>query len=101
MKKKEKVYLISYDLGSKSGENYKKITDQIEELGSDCWHNLSSTSIVKTVLSAGDIKTKLAECIDGKDKLLILQIDGERTWQGFKAEDDKWLINVFGKDGAY
>ena len=49
-----KSYLIGYDL-NKTGQDYKTLIEQIKELGS-WWHHLDSTWIIKSDLTAVQIR---------------------------------------------
>lgn len=83
------TYLIGYDL-NKSGQDYDSLIEQIKTLGS-WWHCLDSTWIVKSNLSATDIRDKLSAYIDSNDELLVAKLSGEAAWTGFSKECADWL----------
>ncbi len=84
-----KCYMIGYDL-NRPGQNYEELEDAIKSLGT-WWHNLDSTWIVMTGMSAAEIRDNLSSHIDRNDKLLVAQLAGEAAWQGFKTSGSQWL----------
>lgn len=86
-----RTYLITYDL-NKPGQNYSKLFEAIKELGA--WANyLSSTWIVKTNLSATQIRDRLnPPVIDQNDGLLVVRLQGDwASW--LTADANEWLQN--------
>lgn len=67
-------YLISYDL-NKSGKNYETLIAEIKKFGT-WWHHLDSTWIVKSDLTAVQIRDKLSPLIDSDDELLVVHLSG-------------------------
>ena len=86
-----KSYLIGYDL-NKQGQDYETLIARIKKLGS-WWHCLDSTWIIKTNVSAGDIRDILKKDMDSNDELLIVCLTGEGAWTGFSNECSEWLKN--------
>lgn len=85
-----KTYLIGYDL-NKSGQDYKDLIDKIKATFSTWWHHLDSTWIVKSDLSAVQIRNLLKPFIDSNDELLVASLSGESAWAGFNDKGSKWL----------
>ncbi|AIY19570.1 SinR family protein [Pimelobacter simplex] len=82
--------LIAYDLNA-PGQNYDALIDAIKGLGA-WWHHLDSTWLVKTGVSASDIRDRLAKHIDSGDELLVVDVTGDaRAWRGFDDRGSKWL----------
>jgi hypothetical protein len=88
------TYIISYDLNTE-GPGYsaanKKLTDRIKELFPTFWHNLDSTWIVVTELTAVQIRDDLKRYIDKNDELLVVKSGGEGAWIGIKKTGSDWL----------
>ena len=84
-------YLIGYDL-NKPEQDYKELLDAIKSF-TNWWHCLDSTWIVKTDLTAVQIRDKLSPHIDKNDELLVAKLSGEAAWVGFNDECSKWLSN--------
>ena len=86
---KKKSYIIGYDL-NKSGQDYDTLIEEIKKIGA-WWHHLDSTFIVKSNLSAKEIRTNLKQYIDDNDELLVAVLTGEAAWTGFNDKGSKWL----------
>lgn len=86
-----KSYLIGYDL-NKTGQDYETLIEQIKKLGT-WWHHLDSTWIVKSDLTAVQIRDNLKPYIDDNDELLVARLSGEAAWTGFSERGSKWLKN--------
>jgi hypothetical protein len=84
------TYLIIYDL-NKKGQDYKKLIDCIETSFDCWWHHLDSNWIVKSKLSALEIKNLITPLIDQNDELLVVTLCGESAWQGFNEKGTQWL----------
>ncbi len=82
-------YLIGYDL-NKTGQDYKDLIDKIKTLGT-WWHCLDSTWIIKSNLTAVQIRDILRSHIDSNDELLVAKLSGEAAWTGFDDQCSKWL----------
>lgn len=83
--------LIGYDL-RKSGQDYAGLIDAIKALGSDWWHCLDSTWIVKTNKTTVSVRDTLSPHIDNNDRLLVVDITGDAAaWTGFDTECSDWL----------
>lgn len=85
-----KTYLIGYDL-NKQGQDYTRLIDHIKEKFPTYWHHLDSTWIVKTDLTAVQIRNDIREFIDGNDELLVVKLDGEGAWAGINQKGSDWL----------
>jgi hypothetical protein len=85
-----KSYLIGYDL-NKSGQDYSTLIEKIKLVGS-WWHCLDSTWIVKSDLSAAQIRDMLIPFIDTNDELLVATLTGEAAWKGFSKQCGDWLL---------
>lgn len=87
------TYLIGYDL-KRPGQNYAGLEKKIEAIG-NWWHCLDSTWIVKTNLTAVQIRDTLAgkNSVDWNDRLLVVALTEEAAWQGFNDKCSSWLSN--------
>lgn len=86
-----KSYFIGYDL-NKTGQDYKELIEQIKKLGA-WWHCLDSTWIIKTDMTAVQIRDILKPKIDSNDELLVVKLSGEAAWTGFDENCSSWLRN--------
>lgn len=86
------TYLITYDLVS-PGQNYTNLFAAIRGLGSNC-KPLLSTWIVRSNLTAGQIRDTLAQHVDANDKIFVAFIgDNWASWN-LTAADVNWLKSV-------
>jgi len=82
--------MIGYDL-NKAGKDYAELIAAIKTMPL-WWHHLDSTWLVRTDLSAADLRDKLGSHIDGDDELLVINVTGDAAaWQGFNDAASKWL----------
>ena len=85
-----KTYMIGYDL-IKAGQNYSSLITAIKESGT-WWHCLDSTWLVRSSLTAVQIRDQLLEHIDSNDRLLVAGLI-QQDWAafGFSKECSDWL----------
>lgn len=87
------TYLIGYDL-NKTGQDYETLINKIKGLTNTWWHCLDSTFIIKTDLTAVQIRDYLVSFIDSNDELLVARLSGEAAWNnGFSDKCSDWLKN--------
>lgn len=87
--------LIGYDL-NKLGQQYKQLIDAIEKTFPVYWHCLDSTWLVKTAMSAVQVRDLLLPHLDANDELLTINVTGcARAWQGFNEQCASWLRDTF------
>ena len=84
-----KSYMIGYDLNA-PGKNYDTLFEGIKNLG-NWWHCLDSTWIIKSNLTAEQIRDNLKQYVDSNDNLLVATLTGEAAWWGFRKECSDWL----------
>lgn len=77
------LYMVSYDLNN-PGQDYKKVKDKIESLGSWC-HYLDSTYLVKSYLNFETFQNEVTSVADSNDRFIIAKIDG--TVGGWLSKD--------------
>ncbi len=82
-------YLITYDLMS-PGQDYSSLHESIEKYN-NYWKCLESVWIIKSDMSAKEIRNELAKHVDQNDKLLVAKLSGEAAWRGFSDKCSKWL----------
>jgi hypothetical protein len=88
-----KTYLVGYDL-NKPGKDYATLIKTLKESFDNWWHHLDSTWIIKTDLSATEIRNKLQPpIIDSTDELLVVRVTGEWASWGFDEDGVSWLKN--------
>lgn len=83
------TYLIGYDL-NRPGQNYNELFEAIKAIGS-WWHCLDSTWLVKSTLTAAQIRDIISPHMDGNDRLLVAAMSGEAAWVGFSQDCSEWL----------
>lgn len=83
------TYAITYDL-NRPGQNYDDLFEAIKATG-NWWHCLDSTWLVKSALSAAQIRDSLNTKLDANDKLLVVALSGEGAWAGFNSDCSRWL----------
>jgi len=81
--------LITYDL-NRPGQNYNDLFEAIKAIGT-WWHCLDSTWIVKSNLTAVQIRDSLSTKIDKNDSLLVVVLSGVGAWTGFSDDCSNWL----------
>jgi hypothetical protein len=87
-------YLIGYDLNRPIGEDdYTEMITTIKENFPTWWHNLDSTWIVRTEMTAVEIRNLLMPLIDSGDELLVVGLTGAGAWTGFNLKGSQWLKN--------
>lgn len=87
-----KTYLVGYDLNRPRGnDDYPDLHEAIKDLATGWWHHLDSTWIVKTNLSAVQIRDMLKAHIDSGDELLVVRLTSEGAWAGFNERGSTWL----------
>ena len=80
--------LITYDL-RKAGQNYDGLIQKIKNLG--VWGKVcESVWVVKTTLSAIQVRDALLSQIDSNDRLFVASLIGETAWINSIC-GDQWL----------
>lgn len=93
VKNKMKTYLIGYDL-NKPGKDYTRLIQAIKDAFPTRWHELDSTWVVKTNLTAVQIRDRLKPpLIDNTDELLVVRLGGEWATSGVGQVGLTWLHN--------
>jgi hypothetical protein len=85
-----KTYMIGYDL-NKPGKDYDGLIEAIKAMFDTWWHHLDSTWLVRTDLSAVDIRDALKAYLDSSDELLVSRISPDAAWTGFSSRGSSWL----------
>lgn len=70
-------YLIVYDL-RRRGEEYEPLLNALRQLGA--LHPLYSKWVLRTNLTAVQIRDHLRQFIDANDLLLVVGLTGEAAW---------------------
>ncbi len=86
-----KTLLVGYDL-NKSGQDYEDIWAYLNAQSS-WWHHLDSTWLIRTELTAVQLRDAIAEIgLDANDELLVIDVSGDAAaWKGFHPRGSKWL----------
>jgi hypothetical protein len=83
--------LVGYDL-NKPGQDYDALIDRLKTVGSNWWHHLDSTWLIKTTMSCTELRDDLKGYIDSGDELLVIDVTG-RNWAATGFESYDWLKN--------
>jgi hypothetical protein len=83
--------LVGYDL-NKPGQNYDDLIDRLKTVGTNYWHHLDSTWLVKTTMTPVQLRDDLKGYIDSGDELLVIDVTG-RSWAAAGLESYDWLKN--------
>ncbi len=87
--------MIDYDL-NKPGQNYDSLIKEIKRLGGNVWcHPLKSSWVIKTTLSAAQVRDDLTQYVDNGDAMLVMNITGD-NWasSGLQKDLNDWLQSV-------
>jgi hypothetical protein len=84
------IVSINYDL-KKPGRNYDGLYEAIKSCG-EWWHYLGSTWLVDTNLTIEQVWGRLAEHVDGNDRVLVIGITKQYT--GWLPQDAWDWINA-------
>ncbi|HEX4670535.1 MAG TPA: hypothetical protein VH275_11255 [Solirubrobacterales bacterium] len=81
--------LVGYDL-NKPGQDYAGLIKRLKSVGTNWWHRLDSTWLIKTTMTPAELRDDLRAYIDSGDELLVIDVTGV-TWAGFGFSSYKWL----------
>lgn len=84
------AYLIGYDL-HKMGQRYEALKAIIERLYPGWWHCLDSTYIIKTGLTAMQVRDTLNPALDGNDVLLVIPVGSAWASSNLPQNCVDWL----------
>lgn len=88
-----KSYMVGYDL-NRPHQNYAELIQAIKDASNGSWwHHLDSTWIIRSELSAVQIRDRLTPHIDSNDEILVATLTGEAAWRGFNTPGSEWLKN--------
>jgi hypothetical protein len=79
-----KAYLISYDL-DKPGQNYDALIARLRALGAV--KVLYSEWVLRTTVTAVEVRDDLMRFIDSNDMLLVVGLTGEAAWTRLMVTD--------------
>lgn len=81
--------LVGYDL-NKPGQDYGPLIKRLKAVGAYWWHHLDSTWLIKTSLTAVELRDDLRQYVDSSDELLVVDVTG-RAWAGLGFASYDWL----------
>lgn len=85
-----KTILISYDL-NRPEQNYSDLIGYLKSF-STRWHHLDSFWLVKTELTAKEVRDQAWSHMDSDDELLVIDVTGDgAAWKGIAESGSKWL----------
>lgn len=83
--------LVGYDL-NKPGQNYEGLIERLKNVGTNWWHHLDSTWLIKTTMSTVELRDDLARFIDSGDELFVVDVTARAAaWIGFNERGSQWL----------
>lgn len=87
-----RTLMVGYDL-NRPGQNYPELFAQLKSF-SNWWHCLDSTWLVRTTLTAEQVRDQLSRHIDRNDKMLVLDVTNDSwAWLGFNEECGRWFAS--------
>jgi hypothetical protein len=82
-----RAYLVSYDL-DKPGQDYHPLIQELKRMGAI--RVLYSEWVLKSDLTAKEIRDHLWPSIDSNDMLLVVALTGEAAWTSLMVSDDRF-----------
>jgi hypothetical protein len=84
------TFLVAYDL-NKPGQDYEPLWQKLKEFGT-WWHHLDSLWLVRTEMTAVQLRNVLKALLDAGDELLVIDVTG-KSWAGagFSDRAFDWL----------
>jgi hypothetical protein len=76
--------LVGYDL-NRPGQDYEALLSQLREFGT-WWHHLDSVWLVRTELTAVQLRNELKPLTDVGDEILVIDVTG-KSWAGTGFSD--------------
>jgi hypothetical protein len=87
-----RTLLVGYDL-NKPIQNYGPLIARLKAF-EVWWHCLDSTWLLKTDLTAVNVRDALRPLIDASDELLVLDVTSDPwAWIGFSGDCGAWFSN--------
>lgn len=90
----KKTIQINYDLVA-PGRDYKPLYDYIKSFDGWC-HLLESQWLVRTTMSASEVRDELMELVDGNDKIVTFDVTGDYWATNFSDSKTDWLHGHMG-----
>jgi hypothetical protein len=85
-----RTLLISYDV-DRTRQRYRQLVDVLRR-EPQCWHYLDTTWLVRTPVSAREMRDQLAPFVGAGDELLVLDVTGaDHAHQGFSTKAGRWI----------
>jgi hypothetical protein len=81
--------LVGYDLNA-PGQDYADLIKRLKSVGTNWWHRLDSTWLIKTSMSPKELRDELKAYIDSDDELLVIDVTGA-AWAGCGFSSYEWL----------
>ena len=84
------TFIVGYDL-NRPGQDYDSLWKRLKEFGT-WWHHLDSTWLVRTEMTAVQLRNELKPLLDSSDELLVIDVTG-KSWAGtgFSERAYDWL----------
>lgn len=90
-----RTLLVGYDL-NRPVQDYPKLTGYLRAFGI-YWHHLDSTWLIRTTLTAVQLRDQLLSYIDRNDELLVIEVTGgPAAWYGFNDSGSNWIKEQIG-----
>lgn len=83
------TYLVSYDLMS-PGQDYKKLHEYLRSFDTRS-KPLESLWVIKTTLTAAELRDGVATHVDSNDKVLVVKSGSFGAWRNLGTSTSEWL----------
>ncbi|HEV8634127.1 MAG TPA: SinR family protein [Chloroflexota bacterium] len=85
-----RTILVTYDL-NRPGQEYGELIRHLKAYPS-WWKHLYSTWLLRTPLTAEQVRDAVRQHLDVNDKLLVVDVTGAAfAWTGINAEGSNWI----------
>lgn len=85
-----RTILVTYDL-NRPGQEYGELIHHLKAYP-NWWKHLYSTWLLKTPLTAEQVRNAVQQHIDPNDKLLVVDVTGAAfAWTGINDEGSNWI----------
>jgi hypothetical protein len=82
--------MVGYDL-NRPGKDYTTLIERLKSFP-NWWHYLDSTWLIKTDMSAVQVRDLLWAVMDQTDELLVIDVtDRPMAWAGLPPRGSEWL----------
>ena len=88
------AYMITYDLNAE-GQNYEKVIETIKGCSVTWYSAWKSSYLIKSNMTAKQIRDNIAQYLDGNDTLLVIEVNDNYNGRLKETDWDKIKENIF------